>query len=105
MTEICSLIPAIKRELDLRPGRTREGKDYCCYIFKNESYFDNIAAKESSRGKRRHGGLIEECVSVDGKILSEVIIPTMNVSRLCMDGTTQPEETLNKSQIYVTTAG
>lgn len=29
----------------------------------------------------------------------------MNVSRLCMDGTMQPEETLNKSQIFVTTAG
>ena len=29
----------------------------------------------------------------------------MNVSRLCKDGTTQPDETLNKSQIYVTTAG
>ncbi len=30
---------------------------------------------------------------------------TMNVSRLCMDGTMHPEETLNKSQIFVTTAG
>jgi hypothetical protein len=29
----------------------------------------------------------------------------MNVSRLCMDGTSHPEETLNKSQIYITTAG
>lgn len=29
----------------------------------------------------------------------------MNVSRLCMDGTMHPEETLNKSQIFVTTAG
>lgn len=29
----------------------------------------------------------------------------MNVSRLCMDGTMQPAETLNKSQIFVTTAG
>ena len=74
-------------------------------MFKNGSYFDNIAARESSRGKRRHGGLVEECVGVDGTILSEVIIPTMNVSRLCMDGTMQPEETLNKSQIFVTTAG
>ena len=74
-------------------------------MFKNGSYFDNIAATEKSRGKRRHGGLVEECVGVDGKILSEVIIPTMNVSRLCMDGTMQPEETLNKSQIFVTTAG
>ena len=30
---------------------------------------------------------------------------TMNVSRLAMDGQSYPEETLNKSQIYVTTAG
>ena len=29
----------------------------------------------------------------------------MNVSRLCMDGTMHPEETLNKSQLYITTAG
>ena len=105
VTEICTLVPAFERELDKRPGKTREGKDYVRYVFKNGSYFDNIAASEKSRGKRRHGGLIEECVGVDGKILSEVIIPTMNVSRLCMDGSTQPEETLNKSQIYVTTAG
>ena len=105
VTEICTLVPAFDRELDRRPGKTREGKDYVQYVFKNSSYFDNIAASEKSRGKRRHGGLVEECVGVDGDILSQVIIPTMNVSRLCMDGTTQPDETLNKSQIYVTTAG
>ena len=29
----------------------------------------------------------------------------MNISRMCMDGTTHDEETLNKSQIYITTAG
>ena len=103
--EICTLIPAFKNEIDWSRGVTLEGKDYCKYVFKNGSYFDNIAARESSRGKRRHGGLIEECVGVDGTILSEVIIPTMNISRMCMDGTTQPDETLNKSQIYVTTAG
>lgn len=103
--EICSLIPALKNEIDWSRGVTLEGKDYCKYVFKNGSYFDNIAARESSRGKRRHGGLIEECVGVDGTILSEVIIPTMNVSRMCMDGSTHPEEQLNKSQIYITTAG
>ena len=103
--ELCALVPALNRELDRRPGRTRTSKDYCIFMFKNGSYFDNIAATEKSRGKRRHGGLVEECVGVDGKILSEVIIPTMNVSRLCMDGTMQPEEILNKSQIFVTTAG
>ena len=105
VNEICTLVPALDRELDRNPGRTREGKDYVCYMFKNGSFFDNIAASEKSRGKRRHGGLVEECVGVDGQILSEVIIPTMNVSRLCMDGTMHPEETLNKSQIFVTTAG
>ena len=105
VNEICTLVPAFENELDLRPGKTRQSKDYCIFVFKNGSYFDNIAARETSRGKRRHGGLIEECVGVDGQILSEVIIPTMNVSRLCMDGTMHPEETLNKSQIFVTTAG
>ena len=103
--EICTLIPAFQKEIDWRRGQTLEGKDYVKYVFKNGSYFDNIAARESSRGKRRHGGLIEECVGVDGDILSQVIMPTMNISRMCMDGTTQPDETLNKSQIYITTAG
>lgn len=105
VSEICTLIPAFKKEIDWSRGKTQEGKDYAKYIFKNGSYFDNIAARESSRGKRRHAGLIEECVGVDGKVLSEVIIPTMNISRMCMDGTTHPEEQLNKSQIYITTAG
>ena len=73
--EICNLVPAFTRELDLRPGKTRQSKDYCIFMFKNGSYFDNIAARESSRGKRRHGGLVEECVGLDGQILSEVIIP------------------------------
>ena len=103
--EICTLIPAFNKEIDWRRGQTLEGKDYVKYVFKNGSYFDNIAARESSRGKRRHGGLIEECVGVDGDILSQVIIPTMNISRMCMDGTTHDEETLNKSQIYITTSG
>lgn len=103
--ELCNLVPALDRELDHTPGKTRISKDYCIFMFKNGSYFDNISATEKSRGKRRHGGLIEECIGVDGEILSQVIIPTMNVDRLCMDGTSQEEETLNKSQIYVTTAG
>lgn len=103
--EICTLVPAFKREIDWSRGATQESKDYAKYIFKNGSYFDNIAARETSRGKRRHGGLIEECVGVDGKILQEVLIPTMNVSRRCADGTVQEAETLNQSQIYVTTAG
>lgn len=85
--EICQKIPAMAREIDTRRGKTQEGKDYCKYIFKNGSYFDNVAARESSRGKRRQGGLIEECVGVDGNILNEVLIPLMNIDRECLDGT------------------
>lgn len=73
--EICTLIPAFNKEIDRARGVTLEGKDYVKYVFKNKSYFDNIAARESSRGKRRHGGVIEECVGVDGEILQTVIIP------------------------------
>ena len=71
------LIPSFNDEIDWGRGtdKTQEGKDYCRYVFKNKSWFDNIAAKDSTRGKRRHGGLIEEAVGVDGTILSEVIIP------------------------------
>ena len=105
VNEICTLIPAFDREIDRRRGKTLEGKDYCKYVFKSGSTLDNIAARESSRGKRRHGGLIEECVGVDDQILREVIIPIMAISRRAMDGQQHPEETLNKSQVFVTTAG
>ena len=113
VNEICTLIPAFDREIDRRRGKTnvaiggqdQEGKDYCKYVFKSGSTLDNIAARESSRGKRRHGGLVEECVGVDDQILREVIIPTMAIPRRAMDGSKQPEETLSKSQVFVTTAG
>lgn len=103
--EICTLIPALGREINWTRGKTVEGKDRVKYIFKNESELDNIAAKESSRGQRRHGGLLEECVGIDGDILQQVIIPIMAVPRRAMDGSSHPEETLSRSQIYVTTAG
>ena len=103
--ELCHLIPALHEEIDWRRGKTMEGKDYVRYIFKNGSVLDNIAARETSRGQRRQGGLMEECVGIDGTILNEVIIPTMNVSRRGAWGDKDDKEVLNKSQIYVTTAG
>lgn len=105
VSDICTKIPAFSREIDWRRGQTKIGKDSCTYIFKNGSIVENLAARETSRGRRFHAGLIEECVGVDQKVLQEVIIPTMNVSRRCMDGSVQEEEVLNQSQIYLTTAG
>ena len=75
------------------------------YKFKNGSKLDIIAAQQSSRGKRATGGLMEECILIDQTLLNEVIIPTMNVDRRLSDGSRHEEETVNKSQIYVTTAG
>ena len=103
--ELCKLIPGLRNEIDWRPGKTVSSKDNVRYQFKNNSVLDIIAARQSSRGKRKHGGLIEECILVDGTLLNEVIIPTMNVSRRLSDGSFKDEEVLNKSQIYVTTAG
>ena len=64
-----------------------------------------MAARQSSRGKRANGGLMEECILIDQTLLNEVIIPTMVIDRRLGDGSTQREETVNRSQIYITTAG
>ena len=34
-------------------------------MIQNKSTIENLAATERSRGRRFHGGLIEECVGVD----------------------------------------
>ena len=103
--EICKLIPSLNNEIDWTRGASKKSKDDVIYIFKNGSSIDILAAKQSSRGQRRTGGLMEECVLIDGDILNEVIIPTTNVDRLLPDGTRHKEEVINKSQIYITTAG
>lgn len=48
---------------------------------------------------------MEECVLIDKTALNEIVIPTTNVDRLLPDGTRDRREIINKSQIYITTAG
>ena len=103
--ELCKLIPGIKNEIDWSRGASKSSKDNVEYIFKCGSKLDIMAARQSSRGKRATGGLVEECILVDQTMLNEVIIPTMNVNRRLPDGTRHEEELVNKSQIFVTTAG
>lgn len=106
--EICKLIPAMEREIiwDTRGtrARTAQTKDSVIYTFKNGSTLENVAASEKTRGRRFNSGLMEECVGIDQDILNEVLIPTLNVDRM-IQGQTDPNEQLNKSQIFVTTAG
>ena len=103
--EICKLIPALNNEINWDRGVSKKSKDDVKYVFKNDSSIDILAARQSSRGQRRTGGLMEECVLIDGDILNEVIIPTTNVDRLLPDGTRDKNEVINKSQVYITTAG
>ena len=103
--EICKLIPALNNEINWERGQSKKSKDNVEYIFKNGSKINILAARESSRGQRRTGGLMEECVLIDQDALNEIIIPTTNVARRLADGTRHEEELVNKSQIFITTAG
>ena len=103
--ELCKLIPGLKNEIDWSRGASKASKNMVEYIFKNGSKLDIMAVQQSSRGKRATGGLMEECILIDQTLLNEVIIPTMNVDRRLADGSRHEDEVINKSQIYVTTAG
>lgn len=103
--QICKFIPAMSNELRLGRGETKNSKDDVNYKFKNGSVINILAARESSRGQRRTGGLMEECVLIDQTALNEIIIPTTNVVRRLPDGSSVEEEKVNQSQVYITTAG
>ena len=103
--EICRLIPALNNEINWDRGVSKKSKDNVDYVFKNNSRINILAARESSRGQRRTGGLMEECVLIDQTALNEIIIPTTNVNRALPNGERYSVEIVNKSQIYITTAG
>ena len=103
--EICKLIPALNNEINWTRGVSKKSKDDVNYVFKNGSKINILAARQSSRGQRRTGGVMEECVLIDQTALNEIIIPTTNVNRLLPDGTRHSQQVVNKSQVYITTAG
>ena len=104
--ELCKLIPGLRNEVNFERGKSKSSNDDFKFLFKNGSVLDVMAATQRSRGRRATGGLMEEVILIDGTLLNEVIIPTMNVDRRLPDGSRLGEEEIvNKSQIYVTTAG
>lgn len=98
--EIWELFPILQREIKFH----QFSKDYVKLVFQNGSKLDIVAVQNSTRGGRRHAGLMEEVILIDGQKLNEVILPLMNVDRRSKNGDVDPNE-LHKSQIFVTTAG
>ena len=99
-TEIFDLFPILKKELIVE----NYGNDYVKFIFRNGSVFDVVGALESTRGGRRHGGLIDEVRDHDGDTLNEVVLPLMNVNRRTKARLVNPNEP-HQAQFYMTSAG
>lgn len=108
MQEICQLIPALANEImwDTRGkiAQTSQTKDSVTYSFKNGSTIQNVAMTESTRGSRFQGLLVEECAKIDQDKLTEIIMPTLVISRQ-VNSRVDPEEVLNQSSVFVTSAG
>lgn len=71
--EILDKFPLLRKEL-IKDNYT-SGADYLKMVFKNGSVFDIVAALDSTRGGRRHGGIIDEVRDHDADALNEVVLP------------------------------
>ena len=108
--EIWRIWPLLKNELEPSNSssegvRANFGKDYCDLFFKNGSRLSIVGALDSDRGLRTHATLIDEARDQDGDMISEVILPQMNVSRRMENGLVNPYEKINTQVIYATSAG
>lgn len=106
--EICKLIPALGNEIvwDTRGKimQTAQTKDSVIYSFKNGSVIQNVPMTESTRGQRFQSLLVEECAKIDQDKLTEIIMPTLVISRQVRDKV-DPKEVLNQSATFITSAG
>lgn len=101
INEILGLFPILENELISK----NMSVDYVSLTFKNGSIFDVVGIANSTRGGRRHAGLIEEVATIgDGDTLNETVIPLMNINRRTKAGVMFEKEP-HQSQCYVTTAG
>lgn len=103
--ELFGIMPRLKQEVDYRRGsNTNFSDDYIRLVYKNKSELDVSAIKESTRGGRRHGVLVEEVKDIPKATFNAVIIPMLAISRRLFDGTLNPSEP-NQQQIYIGSAG
>lgn len=105
--EIYDKYPLIRREVlgghfEDMPGNF--GADYVKLTFRNGSTFEVVGALESTRGQRKHGGLVDETRDHDEQLISEVVLPLLNVSRRLPNNTVNQKEP-NQQTLFMTSAG
>lgn len=98
--------PLLRNELKTRAddGKTgiKSSSNYYEIYLKNGSMI-SVISKDTSRGLRATGAILEECALIDEVPFNEVIWPQMNIARVEVDGTTNPEEPA-AAQTFITTA-
>lgn len=104
LDELLHLIPALENEIKGGEKGINKGPDYVEIDFKNGSNLNIVGVANSTRGGRRHSGLLEEAILIDGTKLNEVILPLMNVDRRAANGKVDPNEN-HKAHSFITTAG
>jgi len=102
LEEIFNIWPIIRNEV----SDYRMQQEVLEVKFRNGSFLDVIPISAGSRGRRRHGGSIEEICEMDSKkeILNDVILPTMQIDRRSYNNQVDPNE-IKKFTLYLTTAG
>ena len=107
IVEIYDRWPLIRKEIvggEISDTPGNFGKDYVTLKFRNGSQFDVVGALDSTRGGRRHGGLIDEVRDHEEQPINEIVLPLMNVSRRLPDNTVNDNEP-NQQRIFMTSAG
>ena len=98
--------PLLRNELKTRAddGKTgiKSSSNYYEIYLKNGSMI-SVISKDTSRGLRATGAVLEECALIEEVPFNEVIWPQMNIPRLEVDGTRNPDEPA-ASQTFITTA-
>ena len=103
IAEIYDRWPLIRREVvggEVSDTPGNFGKDYVTLKFRNGSQFDVVGALDSTRGGRRHGGLIDEVRDHEEQPINEIVLPLMNVSRRLPDNTVNEREP-NQQRIFI----
>ena len=98
--------PLLRNELKTRQddGKTgiKSSSNYYEIFLKNGSMI-SVISKDTSRGLRATGAVLEECALIEEIPFNEVIWPQMNIPRVEVDGTINPDEPA-AAQIFITTA-